>query len=112
NDRDSLAFDAYRVNIQTGQKHLVALNPGNVDMWMPDCSGKVRLAVVSDGRTETILVRDNEGTDFQPVIRSSYRANVQPLGFTSNDPNRIYALSDLERDKLALVEFDLNTGDE
>src|SRR5690606_25612656 len=62
NDRDSLAFDAYRVNIQTGQKHLVSLNPGNVDMWMPDCSGKVRLAVVSDGRTETILVRDNEGT--------------------------------------------------
>jgi len=112
NDRDSLSFDAYRLNIQTGQKHLVANNPGNVGMWMPDCSGKVRLAVVSDGRTETIMARDNEEADFHPIIKSSYRANVQPLGFTSNDRDRIYALSDLMRDKLALVEVDLNTGNE
>lgn len=112
NDRDSLLFDAYRLNLLTGQKHLVARNPGNVGMWMPDCSGKIRLAVVSDGRTETILVRDNEEADFHPIIKSSYRANVQPLGFTSHDRNRIYALSDLMRDKLALVEVDLSTGNE
>jgi dipeptidyl aminopeptidase/acylaminoacyl peptidase len=112
NDRDSLLFDAYRLNIQTGQKHLVAQNPGNVGMWMPDCSGKIRLAVVSDGRTETILTRQNEALDFQPIIKSSYRANVQPLGFTAHDRDRIYALSDLMRDKLALVEVDLKTGNE
>lgn len=112
NDRDSLLFDAYRLNIQTGQKQLVVHNPGNVGMWMPDCSGKIRLAVVSDGRTETIMTRDNEESVFQPIIKSSYRANIQPLGFTHSNRDRIYALSDLMRDKLALVEIDLNTGTE
>lgn len=112
NERDSLLFDAYRLNVQTGKKHMVARNPGNVGMWMPDCSGKLRLAVASDGRTETVFARDNEEDDFKPVIKSSYRATVQPLGFTSEDRNRIYALSDLMRDKLALVEVSLNSGNE
>src|SRR5690606_16158885 len=71
-----------------------------------------RLAVVSDGLTETIMTRDNEDEEFMPVIKSLYKSSVKPLGFAASDSNRIYALSNRRRDKLALVEIDLNTGKE
>ena len=112
NDRDSSVFDVYRLNILTGQRKLIGVNPGNVVKWLTDYNGELRLAVMSDGLTETILVRDNEEDEFQPVINSIYKSRVEPLGFVSSNRNRIYALSNRQRDKLALVEIDLNTGKE
>src|SRR3546814_20338601 len=52
NDRGSLSFDAYRLNLITGQKHLIAQNPGNVGMWLHHCSGKLRLEVAYDRSEE------------------------------------------------------------
>jgi len=112
NDRDSSVFDVYRLNISTGDKSLIGRNPGNIVRWLTDYEGQLRLAMVSDGLTETILFRDNEEEEFHPVINSIYRSRVQPLGFTVHNRNRIYALSNRKRDKLALVEIDLNTGKE
>lgn len=112
NDRDPSLFDVYRLNITTGQRELIGRNPGNVVRWLTDYEGELRLAVESDGLSETILVRNSEQEDFRPVINSIYRASVQPLGFSSDDRNRIFALSNRNRDKLALVEIDLATGNE
>src|SRR5690606_24291098 len=112
NERDSSVFDVYRLNILTGKRKLIGINPGNVVKWLTDYNGELRLAVQSDGLTETILIRDNEDEEFQPVINSIYKSRVEPLGFVSNNRNRIYALSNRKRDKLALVEIDLNSGKE
>jgi len=112
NDRDPSVFDVYRLDIKTGNRNLIGHNPGNIVKWLTDYEGKLRLAVVSDGLTETILVRDNEDEDFRPVISSMYKSSVQPMGFTSYNRNRIYALSNRKRDKLAMVEIDLNSGKE
>src|SRR5690606_29622954 len=54
----------------------------------------------------------NEEDEFHPVINSIYKSRVEPLGFVSNNRNRIYALSNRKRDKLALVEIDLKSGKE
>lgn len=112
NDRDPSLFDVYRLNISTGRRELVGRNPGNVVRWLTDYDGELRLAVESDGLSETILVRNSEEEEFRPVINSIYRAIVQPLGFSADNRNRIFALSNRNRDKLALVEIDLATGKE
>src|SRR5690606_19413356 len=54
----------------------------------------------------------NEQAEFRPVINNIYKTRIQPLGFTQYNRDRIYALSNQNRDKLALVEIDLNTGKE
>lgn len=112
NDRDPSVSDVYRLDILTGKRKLIGVNPGSVVKWLTDYQGELRLAVQSDGLTETILIRDHEGEEFRPVINTIYRSRVQPLGFASDNRDRIYALSNRNRDKQALVEIDLNTGKE
>jgi len=112
NDRDSSVFDVYRLNIQSGDRTLLAENPGNIVRWLTDYEGKLRLGVVSDGLTETVIVRDREEDEFKPVLSSLYKSAVKPLGFAASNRNRIFALSNRNRDKLALVEIDLRTGKE
>ena len=36
NRRDKRIFDAYRININTGEMKMVAKNPGNIDGWLTD----------------------------------------------------------------------------
>src|SRR5690606_12538868 len=112
NDRDSSVFDVYRLNIQSGDRTLLAENPGNIVRWLTDYEGKLRLGVVSDGLTETVIVRDREEDEFKPVLSSLYKSAVKPLGFAASNRNRIFALSNRNRDKLALVEIDLRTRSE
>lgn len=112
NDRDSSVFDVYRLNILTGQRKLVAQNPGNIVRWLTDVEGELRVAVVSNGLQETILARASEEDEFQQIINTRYKTRIVPLGFTKSNRNRIYALSNQNRDKLALVEFDLISGRE
>ncbi|WP_118193729.1 S9 family peptidase [Albibacterium indicum] len=112
NDRDSSVFDVYRLNILTGSRDLIAKNPGNIVRWLTDVEGSLRVAVVSNGLQETILARENEVEDFHQVINTRYKTRIIPLGFTKHDRNTIYALSNQNRDKLALVEFNLLTGKE
>lgn len=111
NERVDENFDVYRLNINTGEKTLLIKNPGSMVDWIADHEGKVRLAIGSDGVNETIYYRDKEKDDFKIVISNNFKNTLKPLGFT-NQKNHIYALSNLNRDKLALVDFDCSTGKE
>src|SRR5690554_1015700 len=112
NSRDSSVFDVYRIHIINCTLDMVAKNPGNIIDWLPDRNGKIRIAVASDGHTETILYRENEDESFTPIIKNNFRTEVQPLGFSSADKNHLFALSNQGRDKKALVEINLQTGKE
>jgi dipeptidyl aminopeptidase/acylaminoacyl peptidase len=112
NSRDSSVFDAYRIHIVNCTLDLVSKNPGNIVEWVPDINGEIRAAISSDGHTETILYRASEKETFIPVIKNNFKTKIQPLGFSSEKPNRLFALSNLGRDKKALVEFNLLTGKE
>src|SRR5690606_6350061 len=48
----------------------------------------------------------------RPIMSNSFHTSVTPLGFVKNKPSHIYALSNIGRDKLSLVEMDLETGQE
>lgn len=111
NERIPENFDVYRLNINSGKKSMLIKNPGNMVDWIADHDGKVRLAIGSDGVNESIYYRESEENDFKIVISNNFKNSLKPLGFTKQK-NHIYALSNLNRDKLALVDFDCTTGKE
>ncbi len=112
NKRDSTVFDVYRLNVRDGEMVMAAKNPGNITDWITDAEGKLRLAISSDGVNETMLYRANEAQAFKPVMTNNFKTSVRPIAFAHNQPNIIYAISDVNRDKAALVEIDCNTGKE
>lgn len=111
NRRDSTVFDAYRLNIQSGKISLLLKNPGNITKWFSDPSGHLRMAVASDGVNETLLYRDTESQKFRPVLTNNFKTSILPVAFSA-DNSCIYALSNQNRDKMALVELDCVSGKE
>ena len=112
NKRDSTVFDAYKLNVETRKLTLAVRNPGNITNWYADPSGKLRMAVASDGVNETLLFRNSENESFRSVVTNNFKTSILPVGFGTDNKSRIYALSNQNRDKKALVEFDCNTGKE
>jgi len=111
NVRDKSIFDAYQVNVNTGELRLVAENPGDVMTWVTDHNGKVRAALATDGVDQIFLYRETENEPFKPVIKTNFKESFEPLAFTY-DNKKIYANSNIGRDKSAVVVVDPNTGKE
>ncbi|TKC12228.1 S9 family peptidase [Pedobacter polaris] len=112
NQRDSTVYDVYRLNVRDGKMFMAAKNPGNITSWMTDTKGKLRMATSSDGVNETILYRENEVQPFKPIITNNFKTTLYPVAFSENKPNIVYAVSDVNRDKSALIELDCLTGKE
>jgi dipeptidyl aminopeptidase/acylaminoacyl peptidase len=111
NERVPEYFDVYKLDINSGERKLLVKNPGNIVKWIADKEGKITLAVGSDGLNETLYYRSSERESFKPVFTNNFKNKLEPLGF-SQRLNHIYALSNLNRDKLALVDFDCENGKE
>jgi len=112
NQRDSTVSDVYRLNVRDGKMHMAAQNPGNITNWMTDSKGKLRIAASSDGVNETLWYRQNEAQKFKPIVTINFKTTLIPVAFSENKPNIIYAISNVNRDKNALVELDCTTGKE
>ncbi|KAJ3198209.1 hypothetical protein HK101_007730 [Irineochytrium annulatum] len=104
NKRDPRIFDVYRINIKTGEAVLAAENPGNITGWLTDHEGKIRVAVSSDGNVSSLLYRESEDKEFEPLLTTKLGETFAPVMFTYDNKN-IYAISNLERDKTAIVEY-------
>ncbi len=111
NKRNPAIFDVYHLNIKTGELNLYIANPGNVTEWFPGADGKVRLAKASDGVDETILYRPDAGGPFKPIIKNNFKNSVDPVAFTTTN-GFFYALSNVNRDKMALVQINAANGRE
>jgi len=112
NKRNPEVFDPYRLNINTGELTMLAENPGNIQAWFTDHDGKLRMAsAIVDGVNTSLLYRDTENDQFKSIITTSFKETLAPQFFTF-DNKKIYASSNLNRDKMAIVEFDPNTGKE
>ena len=105
NKRDPKVFDAYRLNIVTGNLKMIAENPGNITSWMTDHDGKLRLATTSDGVNQSLLYRKTESEAFKTILTTNFKESLDPQFFTF-EYKRIYALSNLGRDKTAAIEYD------
>lgn len=91
---------------------MAAKNPGNITDWITDSQGKLRLATSSDGVNETLLYRDTENKVFKPVFTNNFKTTCKPIAISGDRPNIVYAISNVNRDKNALVELDCLTGKE
>jgi len=112
NKRNPMVFDPYRLNIKTGEMVMLAENPGNIQGWMTDHEGKLRVAfAIVDGVNTQILYRETETDEFRPVLTTSFKETLSPDFFTF-DNKFLYATSNINRDKQAAVIFDPSTGKE
>ncbi|MEJ2596310.1 MAG: prolyl oligopeptidase family serine peptidase, partial [bacterium] len=112
NKRDPRVFDPYRLNIKTGEMDMLAENPGNIQGWMFDHDGKLRVAMaIVDGVNTSLLYRETEDDDWETVLTTSFKDEMSPRFFTFDNKN-VIAISSLGRDKSAVVEFDLANGEE
>ena len=111
NRRNPEVFDVYRVDLNTKELTLIAENPGNVTGWVTDHTGCIRLALVTDGVNSSILHRPDENTDFKTVITTNFKEQIQPL-FFDFDNKLLFASSNINRDKAAIVRVDPATAKE
>lgn len=112
NKRNPQVFDPYRLNLNTGELTLLAENPGNIRGWMTDHDGKLRVArAIVDGVNTQILYRDTEDQPFQPVLTTNFKEAVNFAVFTP-DNKMVYAVTNIGRDKTALVLMDPKTCEE
>ena len=106
NKRIPQIFDAYRLNVETGELTMIAENPGNIQAWMTDHDGQLRLAfaLAEDGLTQQVLYRETEQMPFNLILTTNYTETFDVQFFTPDNKN-LYVLSNIGRDKTALVEF-------
>ena len=104
NKRDTVYSDVFRLNVNTGELKTYLINPGNIKDWFVDIDGIIRLGKVSDGVDETFMYRGDENSAFKPIIKNNFRNTVKWVAFKPKS-NNFYALSNVGRDKSALVEI-------
>jgi dipeptidyl aminopeptidase/acylaminoacyl peptidase len=112
NKRNKQVFDPYRLKLSSGELTMIAENPGNIQGWMFDHNGKLRIATaIVDGVNQSILYRENEEEEFKTIITTNFKEGFSPQFFTFDNKN-IIGSSNLGRDKSAIVEFDPLTAKE
>lgn len=116
NKNNPQLFEPYRLNVETGEYQQIAENKNPIEPisdWLTDHEGKLRIAIkIVGGTNRTLMYRESEKDDFQDVITTDFRVSVNPLFFDFKSKHIIYASSNLNRDKAAIVRFDLKTGEE
>jgi dipeptidyl aminopeptidase/acylaminoacyl peptidase len=109
NKRDPERFDVYRLDLASGDMEVVAENPGNVQSWITDHDGYVRLATTTDGVNTSILYRATELNEFRVIGTYDFKESVTPLGFTFDNQN-LWVASNVGRERSAIFEMDPDAG--
>ncbi|MBV8329591.1 MAG: S9 family peptidase [Verrucomicrobia bacterium] len=109
NKRNKQIFDAYRLNVETGRLKLIAENQGNIASWTADHDGNIRVATTTDGVNTSLLYRKTENDHWRSVITTNFKGSFTPQFFTF-DNKALFGLSNIGRDKVAVVEFDPESG--
>ena len=112
NRRDSTVIDLYRIPLNGQEPILVEKNTDNFNDWFVSSDGKVRLALSSDSVEDKLWYREEEGLPYKNVVETDFSSLIYPLGPDRTSKSKIYALSNRGRDKMAIVNLDLETGNE
>jgi dipeptidyl aminopeptidase/acylaminoacyl peptidase len=100
------SWQPYLLNVETGYLKRLATNPGKINDWILDHGGQCRIATHTQGSITRIQFRRQEEERFHTILAFDNVIDFfQPLVFTP-DNKHIYAYSNLNRDRTALVEFD------
>ena len=114
NKENPKLFDAYRLNLISGETTLVAKNPGNIDNWLADTNLKIRAAVTSDqDGGETVLVRKDENSEWQSILKWNFEDAFESslVGF-SKDGDSLYLVDSSGLNVFALKKLEISTRKE
>ena len=120
NKRNKQIFDVYRLYLDSGEMEMIAENPGNIQGWITDHDGKLRAAIGIIGGTNTnLLYRETEwlgamaalNDKFKSILLTDFKQSFSPQFFTFDNKNLI-GVSNIGRDKSAVVEFNIETKKE
>ncbi|MBX2815549.1 MAG: S9 family peptidase [Saprospiraceae bacterium] len=116
NKNNPQLFDPYRLNIVTGALEQLASNDNPMEPisgWQTDHDGRLRLAgKVRNGTETVVLYRDHEDEDFREVITTDFTESLSALFFDFEHDHIVYAASNLGTDKVRLIQFDMQQGQE
>ncbi len=105
NKRNPEFYDAYRININTGELTMVGENPGNITGWQTDNAGIIRIATTTDGINTGVLYRNSEKEPFSELITTNFKESFSPLYFDFDDKTLLVA-SNIGRDRTSIVKYD------
>jgi dipeptidyl aminopeptidase/acylaminoacyl peptidase len=110
-DENGGAPAVFRVDVETGRRHMVHAPQRNVWQWITDASHRVRVGVRSDEGEYEILACDPEGKNWRTLWKFKGRAReaVWPLGF-GRQPQELYVLAD-HQGRSAIFTVDLGSAD-
>ncbi|HYR21605.1 MAG TPA: S9 family peptidase [Chthoniobacterales bacterium] len=114
NERNRAIYDACRVNILSPKQkdiHVECRNTFNALGWIADNTGCIRAAIAKDGTDVVLFTRPDANSQFQEALRTYFTDLVIPQCYTASN-DAIYAISNVGRDKKALVIIDAATGKE
>lgn len=110
NERRELDFDVYRMNVRTGIKQMVAMNPGDIRDWVADGNGVVRAGFGERGRETFVVYRDSPKAPWREVHRVDVlQGSLEPLAFDQED-KLLYVRSTVDRDTAAICLLDPANG--
>ncbi len=104
NQRNPVLFDVYRLNTRNGLLTMVAENPGNITGWLADHNGVLRIAISTDGVNSSLLYRNTADENFETIVTTNFKEGISPLFFDFQNVE-LYALSNIGRDKIAIVKY-------
>lgn len=105
NKRDKQYFDPYQLNVETGELTLLFENKLNYDSWYIDNNAVIRMTTKTDGVNITYLYRNSDKDKFTTLLSTSFKEQFSPQSFDANNQH-LYAISNIGRDKAALIEYD------
>lgn len=106
NKRNPQVMDPYLVNIETGELTPLVDNDNNFESWTTDHNGVIRIASKTDGINVTYYHRATVNDEFEPFLTTDFRESFGVQMFDFENKN-VYASSNIGRDKVAIVEYDI-----
>lgn len=105
-------YDFYKVNLTSGADELVGYGKKEIFQWITDLEGNLRGRVRADDLNNLHLeICDAGQSEWENIATWESGENVKTFGVTS-DGKGVWLLSNRNRDRMALVRLDFNTGKE
>lgn len=99
--------DVATMNLKTGEMTTVIPAPGNVDYYLRDHDGNVRIAVIQTAQVRRILHREAKGKGWTPLAEHHMdQPGWEPIAF-DGDNRTLFIWSDVGRKTRAVYRFDV-----
>lgn len=99
-----------KLNTISGNVSTVAKNPGNVQQWLADNQGRVRLGVAREGDTISFIYREDDEHPWRKTATFGVDAHVRPMAF-SEDGKMIYTAARSQTGTWSLHQYDPEKGE-